>query len=289
MTGPLDTLLDVFAEQADLLADWLDRLADEAFLETSSLPPWDLRTLLGHVVRVQTGLAHRLRTRSDDPPIPLAPYVSRYRAAAGEIADQAVETRGDHTPAELIEILRDAAPARDALAGVGPRTVLDGPRGPITAEHWLVSRVVDIVVHCDDFSRSLPDRDPVPLHRPALALTVRTLAEVLAAQASGRSVEVRDPALHRRPSHRRPPPHPRHPTQRRRNRPRDLDQDCDGKGNLRRRSPRWRRESQRQPRQPQQLPPSPQLTTHARPRRRGRGGCERRACLDRSGRNHGAA
>ncbi len=55
------------------------------------------------------------------------------------------------------------------------------------------TRVVDLVVHCDDLSRSLPDRDPVPLRRPALATAVRTLAEILAAQAPGRSVEVRVP------------------------------------------------------------------------------------------------
>jgi hypothetical protein len=53
--------------------------------------------------------------------------------------------------------------------------------------------VLDLVVHCDDFSRSLPDRDPVPLHRPALASTVRVLAEILAAQSPGRSVELRVP------------------------------------------------------------------------------------------------
>jgi uncharacterized protein (TIGR03083 family) len=193
VTSPLRDLLDTFAEQADLLADWLDQLSDEAYLETSALSPWDLRTLLGHVVRVHTGLTHRLGTRCADPPVPLAPYVSRYRAAAGEIAEQAVETTGDHTPAELLAMLRDRAPARAALDAAGARTVLAGPRGPITAEDWLVSRVVDLVVHCDDFSRSLPDRDPVPLHRPALALTVRTLAHILAAQAPGRSVEIRIP------------------------------------------------------------------------------------------------
>lgn len=53
--------------------------------------------------------------------------------------------------------------------------------------------VVEIVVHSDDFSRSLPDRAPVPLLRPALATATRTLAHLLAARAPGRSVEVRVP------------------------------------------------------------------------------------------------
>jgi hypothetical protein len=53
--------------------------------------------------------------------------------------------------------------------------------------------LVEIAVHCDDLSRSLPDREPVPLLRPALATVTRTLAHLLAAQAPGRSVEVRVP------------------------------------------------------------------------------------------------
>ena len=48
-------------------------------------------------------------------------------------------------------------------------------------------------MHGDDLSRSLPDRDPSPCPAPALAIAVRTLAEILAAQAPGRSVEVRVP------------------------------------------------------------------------------------------------
>jgi hypothetical protein len=71
--------------------------------------------------------------------------------------------------------------------------VIAGPRGPITAADWVATRVIEIVVHADDFSRSLPDRDAVPLVRPALALATRVLARTLATQAPGRSVEVRVP------------------------------------------------------------------------------------------------
>ena len=55
------------------------------------------------------------------------------------------------------------------------------------------ARLLDLVVHCDDVSRSLPDRPPVTLVRDALADTVRALAEFLTVQAPGRSVEVRVP------------------------------------------------------------------------------------------------
>jgi hypothetical protein len=71
--------------------------------------------------------------------------------------------------------------------------VLLGPRGPIRADDWLATRVVDLVVHADDLSRSLPSAPPVPLARAALAVATRTLAEIMAAQAPGRSVELRVP------------------------------------------------------------------------------------------------
>ena len=74
---------------------------------------------------------------------------------------------------------------------IADTAVVAGPRGPIGALDFARTRTLDLVVHCDDLSRSFPDRDPVPLLRPALATTVRLLAELLAGQAPGRSVEVR--------------------------------------------------------------------------------------------------
>jgi uncharacterized protein (TIGR03083 family) len=190
VTDPLLALLDIFAEQADALANWLDQVADEAYLETSALPTWDLRTLLGHAVSVHEGLLRRLQTRSTEPAVPLADYVRRYRRDAALIDARTREVTGDDSPAQLLDRLR--APITPDPA-VPDRVVIDGPRGPITALDWVTTRVVDLVVHCDDFTRSLPDRDPVPLRRPALALTVRALAQLLAAQAPGRSVEIRIP------------------------------------------------------------------------------------------------
>ena len=71
--------------------------------------------------------------------------------------------------------------------------VVIGPRGPIRGEDLLRTRIVELVVHSDDLSRSLPDRPPVEIRRPALAGATRTLADILAGQHPGRSVEVRVP------------------------------------------------------------------------------------------------
>ena len=52
---------------------------------------------------------------------------------------------------------------------------------------------LDAVLHADDLSRALPEHEPVPLVRAALADSARLLAEVLATTVPGRSVEVRVP------------------------------------------------------------------------------------------------
>jgi hypothetical protein len=79
------------------------------------------------------------------------------------------------------------------LAGVEPATVRQAARGPVRTDDWLSTRLVEAVVHADDLSRSLPEREAVPIEPDALAETIRLLARIAAAQAPGRSVELRVP------------------------------------------------------------------------------------------------
>jgi len=97
----------------------------------------------------------------------------------------------DQGPGELLAALCGEPDLE--LNGLASATVLAATRGPIRADDWLATRVLELVVHTDDLSRSLPDRSPVPLGRSALATATRLLAEILAAQAPGRSVELRVP------------------------------------------------------------------------------------------------
>ncbi len=185
--------IEAFLAQSALLADWLTAVPDESFAAPSVLFGWDVRTLVGHVVLTQDRLAATLRTRSREVPYRPADYVRHYRPAADAIAARTHEVTGDKTPRELIAALRDTTPVRAATNGVADTTAVSGTRGPITALDWARTRLVEIVVHCDDLSRSLPDLSPVPLHRATLAATTRFLTRILAAQAPGRSVEVRIP------------------------------------------------------------------------------------------------
>jgi uncharacterized protein (TIGR03083 family) len=184
--------LAAFAEQSAALTEWLDALPAEAFAQPSALEGWDVRTLVGHVLLVQRGLTERLDSRDDETPLSAAQFVQRYRPAADQILERTLSTTADHTPDELITALRATLPS-DAPAEVKDRTVIRGARGAITALDWAATRLVELVVHTDDLSRSLPDREPIPLQRNAMAAAVRTLAEIFATQAPGRSVELRVP------------------------------------------------------------------------------------------------
>lgn len=186
MQRRLPAELDAYAAQAQAVADWLEPFLSDSLGAGTALPGWTLRTLVGHLVGSKDGLAHYLGTSADVPPTPAAQYVRAYAAAAADITE-ASAAAGELPPDELLASLR--APV--AAPELADTALVAGPRGAITALDFARTRTVDLVVHCDDLSRSFPDRDPVPLHRPALATAVRTLAEILAAQAPGRSVEVR--------------------------------------------------------------------------------------------------
>ncbi|HEY3633018.1 MAG TPA: sterol carrier family protein [Jatrophihabitantaceae bacterium] len=187
----LDVLAAAFRDQRDAIVGWVDDLSEAQFAQASVLTGWDVRTLLGHLVMVVTRTGAALGTRDPDPAVPVADYVRRYRRDVVAIEQRTLDVTADRAPSELLDALRDE-PDLD-LNRLAPATVLSAARGPIRADDWLATRVLELVVHADDLSRSLPDRPAVPLERPALAVATRLLAEILAAQAPGRSVELRVP------------------------------------------------------------------------------------------------
>ncbi|PZS12564.1 MAG: hypothetical protein DLM57_18780 [Pseudonocardiales bacterium] len=189
----LSQQVEAFLAQSAALADWLGALPAPAFAAQSVLAGWDVRTVVGHVVLVQNGLAEQLGTRTGEAPTPVAEFVRRYRPAAAQIGERTRATAAEHAPADLVAMLRDTAALTGAAAQTPDRAVLRAARGPITALDWARTRLVELVVHCDDLSRSVPGCEPLPLQRAALAATTRVLAEILVGQAPGRSVEVRVP------------------------------------------------------------------------------------------------
>jgi uncharacterized protein (TIGR03083 family) len=188
----LDGLAGALRDQAGAIVGWFDGLPIGDFSQPSVLTGWDVRTLLGHLVVTVSGAVDVLGTRATTTATPVADYVARYRRDVLDVERRTREVTADRPPAELLAALRAADPVA-AAEGVSPSTVLAAPRGPIRADDWLATRAVELVVHADDLSRSLPDRRPVRLELKALAAATRLLAQILGAQAPGRSVELRVP------------------------------------------------------------------------------------------------
>ena len=191
MTARTTAALATLRAQGVALADWFAALPPADFARATVLGEWDVRTLLGHLVVVYEGGNRALGRPTAERAVPAAEHVRRYRRDEAQIAEKTAVATGNRTPDELIEALRAAVDEIPAEAA-GTQTVIGG-RGPIGVHDWIVTRIVEVVVHCDDLTRSLPEHEPVSLERAALATAVRTLAEILAAQAPGRSVELRVP------------------------------------------------------------------------------------------------
>jgi uncharacterized protein (TIGR03083 family) len=185
--------VDAFCTQAVAVADWLDDLPPQTFDEPSVLDGWTVGLLVAHLVLMREGLERALGRPTDEPATSAAEFVSRYRPAVEAIAEGTRTAAAERTVPELIARIRDLDGVQAAAGGVADRATVIGGRGPILAIDWAGTRLVEIVIHSDDLSRSLPEREPIPLHRAALAGAVRTLTQVLASRHPGRSVELRVP------------------------------------------------------------------------------------------------
>ena len=184
---------DVLLEQARLVQQWLATLPAAAYEQPSVLPGWEVRTLVAHLLLVHRGLATTLGRPSRSAAVPVAELVRRYRQDVDRIETATRQAAADHPGPELLQALAVAVDeAARALAGPLPR-VVETPRGPGIGAEFVATRIVEVVVHADDLSRSLADRPGIELARPALSAATRTLAGILAAQHPGRSVEVRVP------------------------------------------------------------------------------------------------
>jgi uncharacterized protein (TIGR03083 family) len=186
-----DSALQALRAQGEHVGAWLAQLDDESFSRPSDLPGWDVRMLTAHVVLVFEGTMRGLTTPTTEAPASVAEYTSRYRRDVAQIVGTTEQIAGDRSPAELVAAVRAAV--ADLPDELPPYRTVVGGRGPIATRDWVNTRLVEAIVHSDDLSRSVPDVPPVQLERAALAQAVRTLAEVLAARAPGRSVEVRVP------------------------------------------------------------------------------------------------
>lgn len=186
---------DALLEQSRALLTWLDDLDETDLAAPAVLPGWSVTTLVAHLVLVHAGFVRVLGLPTRDRPLPMEALVAAYRRDVVDLDRATAAVLGDRSGRALVAELHDAVDALAvALAPDHPRpAVLASSRGPVRLEDFVATRVVEVVVHADDLSRSLPDRDPVPLPSGALGVCVRALTAVLEQRHPGRSVEVRIP------------------------------------------------------------------------------------------------
>ncbi len=189
--GSAETLL----EQSRTVSNWLRGRPAEDFDHPSMLPGWDVRRLAGHLVMVHQGIAPVLARPTRQRPHTLADYVQHYRPNADQIAALTELATGPDSGAELVDRLDAVLETLSVELGPtgGLPSAVVAPYGSLTGEDFIATRIIEVVVHADDLSRSLPEAEPVTLHRGALARCSRALVAILADRHPGRSVEVRIP------------------------------------------------------------------------------------------------
>lgn len=162
------------------------RLTSEQLAAPSKLTGWDVETLVGHVAFT----VHTVMVRAAEPVSGAQAEVYDWMTAT-PTASAAV----DAGTRELVEggvVLADEVAAAEKLMERYADEDLIAMRfGPMRFDDFLVSRIVEATVHADDLERSTGVE--FPHDREALAITVRQLADAMAAKVPGNSVELRVP------------------------------------------------------------------------------------------------
>ena len=158
------TPAEALVQQGRALHDWLLALDDDGVAATPTvLPGWDVHALVAHL---DLGLQRTTGGLGPDPGRPEG------------AARRALEHARRFDLATLVDRFGEAV---DRLDGAPLPSDVVGPEA------------VELVVHADDLTRSLPEHEPAPQERPAVGVACRSLAELLETRYPGRSVEVRVP------------------------------------------------------------------------------------------------
>jgi uncharacterized protein (TIGR03083 family) len=175
----------------------VESLTEPEWEMPSVIPRWRVADLVAHCGLVADSVlaAAREQAPPSTPPQALTDYVGGYLLGADEIDARTRELSQSEGVAALSALDRLHRAVEDAflLPTLAFDPVVQARRGPIRWSDFMSTRCIELAVHSDDLSRSLPDRSPVVQTKRCLGIAVRALADVLAQRSPGRSVEVRIP------------------------------------------------------------------------------------------------
>ena len=166
------TLLE---QQYVALADWLDEVPVSAHLvEPVGLGDWTVRELVAHL-GLGIGLSRYVAAAEPGAvPLSLGEYVRAYPPAADQIAEMTREIMASFGDDLVGGFRRTAAEAFEAIDAI-PGEVLQARRGPIARDDYLLTRLLELVVHGDDLQRALGRTDA-----PLLPAAVTAVSDALA-------------------------------------------------------------------------------------------------------------
>jgi uncharacterized protein (TIGR03083 family) len=146
-------------QQYAALADWLDEVPVSAHLaEPVGLGDWTVRELVAHL-GLGIGLTRFVTAAPEDAePLSLGEYVRAYPPAADQIAEMTRDISAEFGDDLVGGLRRTAAEAFAAIDRLDA-DVLQGRRGAITREDYLLTRLLELVVHGDDLQRALGRAD----------------------------------------------------------------------------------------------------------------------------------
>ena len=191
MKVDLDAARQGVVEQIRLVDARVDAIAPAEFEQPTRLGDWQVSQLVGHLGA--SNLARYLAGPSAARPVIDPVAWARGCAAAADTIDERARSMSDEArPAELRSLVHETRLSMEsALATVDPDFVVPARFGDMAVADYLATRCVELTVHSLDLTAALGA--PPELSKTAASVATRVLADVLAAVAPGRSVEVRIP------------------------------------------------------------------------------------------------
>jgi hypothetical protein len=181
---------EILREQWSELRGWIEEsgLLDHRS-EQSVLEAWNVHELVTHLGRgfLQIPL---LGPAHGQKPVSLRAFLFGYESAAQEIADgtkQLARSFAGDVLGGIDNCARLGFRALDALRV----DIVQGPQGAISLDDFVVTRLVELVVHGDDLARSVPSVTAPPLTDDAI-LSVSNAFVAVYVEVAGKRPEIDD-------------------------------------------------------------------------------------------------
>lgn len=171
--------------------DAVSALEPEDFIRPTRLGDWRVAQLVAHLGASNIGPLLSAGSASA-PETDVLDWALGCAPAAADVDERAQALSDEARPAELrAMILRTRETVTALLTTPDPAFVVPARWGAIRLADYLATRCVELTVHSLDLADATGRT--VALDRDATAVAVKLLAQVLAATAPGRSVEIRVP------------------------------------------------------------------------------------------------